>query len=181
MNQFTSIGKNMMIADKYFKLYLKNELLAYDLNTAQGIVLLMMYQKLANQEKSNSSIKESDKESNHTDSASTENQNEIMVQNTQDELIKELHYDKGVMTRTMKELESKGFVTREQNPTDSRSYLFSLTQKGLDFKEPLLQILQKWNARLLAGLTTKELTVVEKALTTMSKNASMFYNSNDET
>lgn len=150
MNQFTSIGKNMMIADKYFKLYLKNELLAYDLNTAQGIVLLMMYQKQSEQ-------------------------------NTQDELIKEIHYDKGVMTRTMKELESKEYVTREQNPTDSRSYLFSLTKKGLDFKEPLLQILKRWNAQLLAGLTTKELTVVEKALTTMSKNASMFYNSNDET
>lgn len=177
MNQFTTIGKNMMIADKYFKLYLKSELQAYDLNAAEGIVLLMMYQKLADQKKGNSSIKEL----NLTDPASTENKNEIVVQNTQDELIKELHYDKGVMTRTMKELEFKGYVTREQNPTDSRSYLFSLTQKGLDFKEPLLQILQKWNAQLLSGLSHKELTVVEKALATMSKNASMFYNSNDET
>lgn len=147
MENFRSIGRNMMIADKYFKLYLRNELQPYDLNAAEGVVLLMLYQQAASHGK------------------------------TQDELIREIHYDKGVMTRTMKELEQKGFVLREQNPLDSRSYLFSLSEKGRDFKETLTAILQRWNEALLADLPREDLLLVEAALSRMAQNAATAYSS----
>lgn len=156
MEKFVSIGRNMMIADKYFKLYLRDALQPYNLNAAEGIVLLMMYRKT----------------SNHT---SISGNHEMFGSNTQDELIREIHYDKGVMTRTMKELEQKGFVTREPNPADSRSYLFSLTEQGIAFQETMMEILRRWNTQLLTGLSEEQLSVVESALQIMAKNTSVFY------
>lgn len=156
MEKFTSIGRNMMIADKYFKLYLRDALMPHNLNAAEGIVLLMMYRKNMNH------TKDSD---NHYNTGS----------NTQDELIREIHYDKGVMTRTMKELEQKGFVERQPNPADSRSYLFSLTPKGIAFQETIMDILKRWNTQLLAGLSEEQLAVVESTLNIMAQNTSSFY------
>lgn len=71
MERFVSIGRNMAIADKYFKLYLRDALQPYDLNAAEGVVMLMMFQK---SEKSDCSIIDG---------------------KTQDEIIREIHYDKG--------------------------------------------------------------------------------------
>ncbi len=143
MERFESIGRNVMITDKYFKLYLRDALMPFDLNAAQGIVLLMMYHNAAT------------------------------AKNTQEDLIRRIHYDKGVMTRTMKELEQKGYVKREQNPADSRSYLFSLTEKGTAFKDPMMGALRRWNERLLDGISEQELSVLTAALSKMAQNACM--------
>lgn len=151
MNQFTDIGKDMMIADKYFKLYLRNALQPYDLNAAEGIVMLMMFRQCG--------------EAEHTFSDGK----------TQDEIIREIHYDKGVMTRTMKELEQKGYVFREQNPSDSRSYIFSLTEKGRDFREPLIEILKQWYSRVFIGIDTDAIAAAGSVLQRMAQNASVFY------
>lgn len=154
MKRFEGIGKNMMIQDRYFKMYLKDSLKPYNLNSAEGIVLLMMFKSMA-----------------ETDKA-TENEN---PGNTQDQIIKEIHYDKGVMTRTMKDLEDKGFVSRNQHPDDSRSFLFSLTKQGLDFKDTLVSILQKWNDELLKGISSEDLEIVERSLEIMANNSATFY------
>ena len=156
MENFAGIGRNMMISDKYFKLYLRDSLLPYGLNASEGIVLLMMYQ-------SNSSMDIEKNPGWHP------------VPNTQDELIQKIHYDKGVMTRTMKDLESKGFVTRTVNPEDSRSFLFALTKKSLEFKDTLISILKTWHNRLLSGLTDEELATVARVLGIMAKNSTSFY------
>lgn len=147
MKRFEGIGKNMMIADKYFKMYLKDALKPYDINTAEGIVLLMMYRSISGNGR------------------------------TQDELIREIHYDKGVMTRTMKDLEDKGFVMRNQHPADSRSFVFSLTKKGTEFKKVLVGILQKWNDELLKGISSDDLERIEAALEKMADNSAKVYNS----
>lgn len=155
MERYADIGRNMNITDKYFRLFLREELKPYDLNTAEGTVLLAMYGK----------------------SGSTEKQifdsihSRARMGNTQDELICRLHYDKGVMTRTMKALEDKGYVKRGPNPRDSRSYIFSLTEKAIDFKETLIGILREWSDSLLAGLDDETLKIVERALDTMAENA----------
>lgn len=144
MKRYAEIGRNMNIADKYFRLYLRNALHPYDLNAAEGTVLLMMYAK----------------------DGATEQQNK---------LIGALHYDKGVMTRTMKSLVEKGYVERSDNPADFRSHFFALTEKGRDFKSILIGALQGWNAVLLQGISEEELDVTEKALQTMADNAIAFY------
>ncbi len=155
MKRFEGIGKNMMVADKYFKMYLKDALKPYGLNAADGIILLMMYRN---------------------DSGNSKGFPAEQNGKTQDELIKEIHYDKGVMTRTMKELEGKGFVMRNQHPADSRSFLFSLTEKGTEFKHTLVRILREWNSVLLEGIDSDELERTEAVLEMMSKNAALFYN-----
>ena len=155
MNKFSSIGRNMMISDKYFKLYLRDCLMPYELNSAEGIVLLMMYQKLYDTTADNT-----------------------LYGQTQDELIRQLHYDKGVMTRTMKELEQKGYVLRTTNPKDSRSYVFTLSKKGIAFQDTIFDILVKWNNNLLESISKEDLEIVEATLTKMSYNASKYYHEN---
>lgn len=151
MERFVSIGRNMAIADKYFKLYLRDALQPYDLNAAEGVVMLMMFQK---SEKSDCSIIDG---------------------KTQDEIIREIHYDKGVMTRIMKELEQKEYVIREHNPLDSRSYIFSLTEKGSDFRKPMMDILQNWYNRVFGGIKPEMLSAAEEVLKKTAQNAAMFY------
>lgn len=141
MEKFEHIGRNMMISDKYFKLYLRDALAPYGLNATEGVVLLMMFHSA------------------------------VAQKNTQEDLIRRIHYDKGVMTRTMKELEQKGFVSREPNPTDSRSYLFSLTKAGEALKEPLFDTVRRWNERLLAGIDERDLETVKNVLGKMAQNA----------
>lgn len=41
MVEYKAIGVNMFIIDKYFKVYLKKSLKKYDLNAAEGLVLLV--------------------------------------------------------------------------------------------------------------------------------------------
>ena len=141
MEKFEHIGRNIMITDKYFKLYLRDALSPYGLNASEGVVLLMLYHSA------------------------------VASKSTQEDLIRRIHYDKGVMTRTMKELEQKGFVVREPNPTDSRSYLFSLTEEGTALKEPLFDVLRRWNERLLDGIDAKDLETVKIVLGKMAQNA----------
>lgn len=131
----------MLITDKYFKLYLRDALAPYDLNATEGVVLLMMFHSA------------------------------VAQKNTQEDLIRRIHYDKGVMTRTMKELEQKGYVLREQNPADSRSFLFSLTETGAALKEPLFDALRRWNERLLSGIDERDLETVKAVLGKMAQNA----------
>ncbi|MGI5979480.1 MAG: MarR family winged helix-turn-helix transcriptional regulator [Oscillospiraceae bacterium] len=155
MEQYASIGRNMNITDKYFRLYLRDALKPYDLNAAEGTVLLSMYGK-------SGSTEQQIFDSIHAHRAAG---------NTQDELIGELHYDKGVMTRTMKALEDKGYVLRRDNPADSRSYIFSLTEKAQAFKATLLGLLRQWNVHFLAGIDENTLKIVEGALNKMTENA----------
>lgn len=157
MERFESIGRNMMISDKYFKMYLRDSLRPYGINAAEGIVLLMMCRREMMTGKN------------------SENTDPLMHGNTQDELIREIHYDKGVMTRTMSELEEKGFVERRTNPSDSRSFLFSLTSKWDEFMPVMMEILICWNRRLLSGISEEELAVVQKALAVMAENSSVYY------
>lgn len=162
MKQYASIGRNMNIADKYFRLYLRNALKPYDLNSAEGTVLLSLY----------------------GNNGSTERQifnaiHELVTWHTQDQIIDELQYDRGVMTRTMKTLEEKEYVLRSDNPADCRSYIFSLTKKALDFKPILIAILSGWNECLLKGIDTDTLKIVENALATMATNAMKHYKEYD--
>lgn len=119
----TSIGSNIWIIDKYFRLFFKNALKPYDINATEAMVLLTLY--------------------SNSDKACT------LAGMSQDQLITFLHYDKSVMTRTMQTLEKKGYVKRMSHPTDSRSYLFEITDYARQFRPKLIDILVQWNEALL--------------------------------
>lgn len=141
MLKYIHIGRNMLIIDKYFKLYMKRSLSAYGLNMAEGMVLLVFYGQ-------------------EGDPAAS-----------QDQLIDELHYDKGVMTRTMQSLESKGYLVRQGHPKDNRSFVFTLTKRAIDFRDSLFEILKQWNDALLQGIDQASLEFLQITLTGMVQNA----------
>ncbi len=154
MTPYSSVGRNILVIDKYMKLYLKNALKPYDLNTAEGMVLLTLY--------------------GHNGLAQDEIMNELHGGEwgrTQDQLIDELHYDKGVMTRTMQALEAKGYVNRQGNSADGRSYLFYLSKKAEEFKPRLMSILRAWNDGVLKGFDVQQIEQMERVLAQMADNA----------
>lgn len=149
-----SIGRNNMIIEKYFKLYFRNCVRRYGLNTAEGLILLLMMEK------------EMMPEHNALDKM-----HQLFKGQTQDQMNDEIHYDKAVMTRTMQSLESKGYVERRINPADKRSFVFSLTKKAADLKSTLIDILTRWNDGLQKGIDQEKLEIVKTIMSQMSNNA----------
>lgn len=151
---YHTIGRDIMAIDKYFKFYFKSALSGHHLNVAEGMVLLALYGR-----------------DGQTTEGILDDIHEVEMRKTQDQLIGELHYDKAAMTRTMQALEKKGLVLRSDNPLDSRSYLFSLTEQAKEFKEVLLTILRTWNDGILQELDGPTIALLENSLDSMMQNA----------
>ena len=77
----------------------------------------------------------------------------------------------------MKSLEEKGYVKRSENPADSRSFLFILTDKGEDIQEIIRKIFAEWENALVSGLDENETAVFMNMLEKASENALKFYSS----
>lgn len=83
-----------------------------------------------------------------------------------------LHSDKGQMSRTVRELETLGLVTRTPDPTDGRSSLLSPTAEGLErlraVRSPresaLSQALDRWAVDDIRELTRLLHSLSESAL-----------------
>lgn len=162
MDKRACTGRNMMIIDKYFKLYFRRMLKEYELNSAEGMVLLALY----------GSDGLTEKQILTTIHSGTGAQ-------TQEQIIRELHYDKSVLTRTMQSLEEKEYVTRSKNLQDSRAFDFHLTEKAKAFRPKLIKILSLWHAHLIDGIDQKTLDILDEALETMAKNAIWMGEQND--
>jgi len=152
VNDCRALGRDIFVIDKYFRIFFKNALKPYDLNTTEAMVLLALYEK-------GGSVAEDVFDDIHGHKLSK----------SQDQIIEDLQYDKAAMTRTMQALETKGFVVRRENPRDSRSYLFSATEKADDFKPALIDLLKDWNQILLDGI--EDLDIVGPAIKRMADNA----------
>ncbi|WP_455538022.1 transcriptional regulator, SarA/Rot family [Terrisporobacter sp.] len=153
MFEHKAVGLNFFIIDKYFKAYLKKSLKKYNLNAAEGLVLLVFF-------KYHNKISKDDLDIIHTNK----------IGKTQDEIISELHYDKGVIARTMQSLEDKNYVIRNDNPKDNRSYIFQLTEEAIEIKPHLLEILNEWNKILLQGIDDELVYLVKSQLDKMADN-----------
>ena len=75
---------------------------------------------------------------------------------SQDEIAKRIHVNKSNVTRHVCCLEEGGFVRREDNPKDKRSFVVYPTEKALEIKPKILQILREWDNRLTEFLTDEE-------------------------
>lgn len=152
-----NIGLNIFIIDKYFKVYLKQSLKQYNLNSAEGLVLLVLYKYQGKFSK------------NYLDEYHSHD-----IGQTQDEIISELHYDKGVITRTMQSLEDKHYVVRKNNPQDNRSYIFQLTKEGILFKPTLMNILIQLNNMMLEGIDDETIDLLNSKLNQIVDNIVCF-------
>lgn len=153
MKNPAGIGMNIMISEKYFKQFLRDTLEPYGLNAVEGLVLHMMKMK------------------------NSENTKTRLYGNTQEEIVREIHYDKGVIARTMKSLEDKELVVRNPHPSDSRCFLFVMTDKGEEIHETVMNVLSDWNSALLDNLSSEETEAVSSLMEKVSQNALKFYRS----
>jgi len=82
------------------------------------------------------------------------------------ELGKKLFLDSGTLTPLLKNLEKKGFVTRERSKTDERFLVVSITDAGMELREKAVDIPMKLGSCI--SLDEKEAlqlyTIVRKLL-----------------
>lgn len=66
------------------------------------------------------------------------------------------HMDKTQVSRLIRQLEQRGFVSRQIGEADQRYQLLSLTEAGKTLLDELIPQALKWEKRLLASLSIRE-------------------------
>ena len=78
--------------------------------------------------------------------------------------------DKGMVAKTLNKLETKGFISREQNPDNKRENIISLTQKGVDILNNIKNIIDEWNEILYEEMSEDEIACMKKLTNKMVEN-----------
>ncbi len=99
---------------------------------------------------------------------------------TQEELSGLIKIDKSTTARAIKNLLKNGFVTKEIDKNDRRSYKLYPTKKALEVKEIVLKNAEKWDKILLSGFSKGEENFIRKALETMVNNALEYLNAKEK-
>ena len=94
----------------------------------------------------------------------------------QESIRRHFHLDKGSIAKTIKPLVEEGYVTREADPSDKRSYRIFLTEKGRGVLPAVAEALDKWNDVLTAGLSEEEKAAIATFLSRMSDNVRKHFN-----
>jgi DNA-binding MarR family transcriptional regulator len=89
----------------------------------------------------------------------------------QETLAEIINIDKATCARAVKKLIDHGFVTRQKNPSDKRSYQLHLTKKAMELKPILRSILKNSSRQLLNGFSKNEEDQFFEYLERISKNA----------
>lgn len=74
----------------------------------------------------------------------------------QDELAKALDMDKGTTARALAKLEHSGYIRRVRDEKDRRVLRVHLTEKALEVRKPIYDVLHRWNEVSTVGLTPEE-------------------------
>ncbi|MFZ5951515.1 MAG: MarR family winged helix-turn-helix transcriptional regulator [Candidatus Rifleibacteriota bacterium] len=90
---------------------------------------------------------------------------------SQDEIAKNLCFDKGTTARALKKLEQEGFVRRIVSESDHRRREVFLTEKGKTMRIRLRKMLENWNDKLFEGIPDEIRARTEQILETMAQRA----------
>ena len=85
---------------------------------------------------------------------------------SQEELTEILNIDKGTTAKSIKKLETEGFVMRVKDKNDKRINKVYLTPKALEIKDEFLSSINAWENTLTSNLSYAE---KEQALTLLKK------------
>ena len=85
---------------------------------------------------------------------------------SQEELTEILNIDKGTTAKSIKKLETEGFVMRVKDKNDKRINRVYLTPKALEIKDEFLSSINAWENTLTSNLSY---AVKEQALTLLKK------------
>lgn len=78
--------------------------------------------------------------------------------------------DKAAVSRSLKILESEGFLTFEASPTDTRKRRWWLSDEGLKRHDEIMSVALGCEAEMVEGLSPPELETCLKALRIMLRN-----------
>jgi DNA-binding MarR family transcriptional regulator len=71
-------------------------------------------------------------------------------------LAEHAQFDRGLASRTVRELEERGLLAREADASDGRGVIITLTQSGKALVSEVFPVAEERNARLLSCLTRAE-------------------------
>jgi DNA-binding MarR family transcriptional regulator len=74
----------------------------------------------------------------------------------QEELSSYLNIDEANTTRAIKKLEKEGYVIRKRDEEDRRVKRIYLTEKALEIKPKVLDLMNQWEEKMLKSLTSVE-------------------------
>ncbi|BBE30710.1 MarR family transcriptional regulator [Tepiditoga spiralis] len=89
---------------------------------------------------------------------------------TQEQISKFLDIDKANTTRALKKLIENGYVEKKRDEKDKRIFRVYLTDKGLNLKPKIKEILNELDQKLTFGITQKEIEQVLSTLEKVDKN-----------
>lgn len=89
---------------------------------------------------------------------------------TQEQLSGQMDISKPAVSRALDSLESKGYVTRQQDPQDRRLRRLQLTAKAREIAPAVEQTYNQLYARALQGITPQELDTFIQLFARMSEN-----------
>ncbi|THF77356.1 MarR family winged helix-turn-helix transcriptional regulator [Cohnella fermenti] len=92
---------------------------------------------------------------------------------TQEQMTAEMKFDKATTARAVKHLEAVGYIERRPDPRDRRSSLLYPTAKATGFAPVLQAILDRFNVKLISGLTSEEEQQLLRLLRKVSRNAAV--------
>ena len=92
----------------------------------------------------------------------------------QDDLVEHLHVNKSNVTRQLEKLQAGGFIRISPDERDGRGKRVWPTEQALQCRQKVREVLQAWNDKLCAGLTTEESdqlkSLMDKALKHIKEN-----------
>lgn len=91
----------------------------------------------------------------------------------QETLAEKLNIDKATSARAIKKLEENGFVIRKKDQNDRRNYNIFLTEKAIQLKPKIRNILSNWTDLLLEDLSKEEVNHLFILLEKISQNATV--------
>jgi len=90
----------------------------------------------------------------------------------QEELTSKIEVDRSNVGRSLKKLEQLGYLKREKDSEDTRSFKVFLTEKGLSIKEPLLVIKSNIEKTIAMRTDEAELKTLLKSLKVLDTSMS---------
>lgn len=89
---------------------------------------------------------------------------------SQHEIGSNYNIDKGVISRTLKKLEDDGFISREIDENNRRRNIVSLTKKGEEAVEEIINIFDQWESEIYEGIDIEK-DVLHEVLKTIAIKA----------
>lgn len=90
---------------------------------------------------------------------------------SQEKISDHLKIDKTTTAKALKKLETSGFVIRETDPRDKRTYRIFLTPKARDSMPVIFDIVNQWENKVTKNIPEEESRMLESILNKMVVNA----------